>query len=210
MRGAVAAGHPLTAEAGARVLAEGGNAVDACIGAAFVAWVTESPLTGPGAGGFMLVHRARDANDFLLDFFVEVPGRGTGTPSPMEEATFHSAAETRPSDSWSARRPARFRDGRRSCGGAPSLRDDALGRAGRAQAARARAGVELTEQQALLHEVLDAVLRHDADGRRMYGTDERLCAGKGWSWRSGRYAGSPGGGRRSGLLRRRARGPHLG
>ena len=45
-------------------------------------------------------------------------------------------------------------------------------------AARARAGVELTEQQALLHEVLDAVLRHDADGRRMYGTDERLCAGE--------------------------------
>ena len=60
MRGAVAAGHPLTAEAGAAVLAEGGNAVDACIAAAFVSWVAESTLTGPGAGGFMLVHRARD------------------------------------------------------------------------------------------------------------------------------------------------------
>jgi len=35
MRGAVAAGHPLTAEAGARVLAAGGNAVDACVAAAF-------------------------------------------------------------------------------------------------------------------------------------------------------------------------------
>ena len=31
MKGAVAAGHPLTAQAGARILAEGGNAVDACI-----------------------------------------------------------------------------------------------------------------------------------------------------------------------------------
>jgi len=58
MRGAVAAGHPLTAEAGARVLREGGNAVDACIAAAAMSWVAESPLTGPGAGGFMLVHRA--------------------------------------------------------------------------------------------------------------------------------------------------------
>ena len=34
MRGAIAAGHPLTAEAGARVLREGGNAVDACVAAA--------------------------------------------------------------------------------------------------------------------------------------------------------------------------------
>ena len=76
MRGAIAAGHPLTAEAGARILAEGGNAVDACIAAAFVSWVTESPLTGPGAGGFMLVHRASDRTDPLLDFFVAVPGAG--------------------------------------------------------------------------------------------------------------------------------------
>ena len=50
MKGAIAAGHPLTAEAGARVLEEGGNAVDACVAAAFAAWVAESPLTGPGRG----------------------------------------------------------------------------------------------------------------------------------------------------------------
>ena len=76
MRGAVAAGHPLTAEAGARVLAAGGNAVDACIAAGFASWVAESPLTGPGAGGFMLVHRARDRSTRLLDFFVATPGLG--------------------------------------------------------------------------------------------------------------------------------------
>ena len=46
MRGAIAAGHSLTAEAGARVLAEGGNAVDACIAAAFA-----SSASGPRAGG---------------------------------------------------------------------------------------------------------------------------------------------------------------
>src|SRR5918999_749728 len=76
MKGAVAAGHPLTAQAGARILAEGGNAVDACIAAGFVSWVTESPLTGPGGGGFMLVHRSRDRSDRILDFFVTIPGRG--------------------------------------------------------------------------------------------------------------------------------------
>src|SRR5689334_16148622 len=76
MRGAIAAGHPLTAEAGAAVLAEGGDAVDACVAAGFASWVVESPLTGPGGGGFMLVHRARDRTTRLLDFFVAVPGLG--------------------------------------------------------------------------------------------------------------------------------------
>ena len=51
MRGAVAAGHRLTAAAGARVLEEGGNAVDACVAAAFASWVAESPLTGPVPAG---------------------------------------------------------------------------------------------------------------------------------------------------------------
>src|SRR5450432_2517113 len=76
MRGAVAAGHPLTARAGARVLEEGGNAVDACVAAAFAASVSESFLTGPGAGGFMLVYRARDRTARLADFFVAAPGLG--------------------------------------------------------------------------------------------------------------------------------------
>ena len=71
-RGAVAAGHPLTAEAGADVLREGGNAVDAAVAAVLTSFVTESPLTGLGAGGFMLVHAPDE--DVLLDFFVAVPG----------------------------------------------------------------------------------------------------------------------------------------
>src|SRR5919108_5190196 len=72
-RGAVAAGHPLTAEAGAAILREGGNAVDAAVAAVLTSFATESPLTGLGAGGFMLIH-APDEN-VLLDFFVAVPGR---------------------------------------------------------------------------------------------------------------------------------------
>src|SRR6266513_2909727 len=75
MRGALAAGNPLTAEAGADVLRAGGNAVDACIAATAVSWICESPLTGPGGGGFLLVHTAREARTRLLDFFVAVPER---------------------------------------------------------------------------------------------------------------------------------------
>src|SRR3954465_10860329 len=87
MKGAVAAGHPLTAQAGADILAEGGNAVDACLAAAFVSWVAESPLTGPGGGGFLLVHRARDGRSRLLDFFVAVPGEGLGSGAIREMET---------------------------------------------------------------------------------------------------------------------------
>src|SRR5215208_6310941 len=75
MRGVVAAGHPITAQAGADVLAEGGNAVDAAVAAVLMSFVAESPLTGPGAGGFMLVHTS-EGEDHLLDFFVAAPGHG--------------------------------------------------------------------------------------------------------------------------------------
>src|ERR671918_260055 len=77
MKGAIAAGHPLTAETGARVLEAGGNAVDACVAASFASWVCESPLTGPGGGGFMLVHHASDRKTRVIDCYVAVPsGRG--------------------------------------------------------------------------------------------------------------------------------------
>jgi gamma-glutamyltranspeptidase/glutathione hydrolase len=72
MRGVVAAGHPLTAEAGAAVLREGGNAVDAAVGAVLTSFAVESPLTGFGAGGHMLVHEGGETT--LIDFFVAAPG----------------------------------------------------------------------------------------------------------------------------------------
>jgi gamma-glutamyltranspeptidase/glutathione hydrolase len=101
MKGVVAAGHPLTAEAGAQVLREGGNAVDAAVAAVLASFAVESPLTGFGAGGFMTIHgtrprptpsdRASDRasrSDFregagaeegvgtvLIDFFVSAPGK---------------------------------------------------------------------------------------------------------------------------------------
>jgi gamma-glutamyltranspeptidase / glutathione hydrolase len=75
VRGVVAAGHRASAQAGARILAEGGNAVDAAIAASFAGAVCEGPLTGPGAGGFLLVAGPRTSPVFL-DFFVAVPGLG--------------------------------------------------------------------------------------------------------------------------------------
>src|SRR5205085_11401531 len=180
MRGAVAAGHPLTAEAGARVLREGGNAVDAAVAAALVSWVSESTLTGPGAGGFMLVHRARDCSTRVLDFFVAMPGLGLpgSALADMEEVDVD----------FSGGSTQLFRIGAASC----AVPGAALGleEAHRAYGTRpwadlfesaielARGGVELTRGQAYLHAILDLILRHTSESRAIYERGgERLVAG---------------------------------
>ncbi|MBD1873224.1 gamma-glutamyltransferase [Nodosilinea sp. FACHB-131] len=71
-RGAIAAGHALTAEAGAEMLRQGGNAFDAAIAAAFTACVVESSLTSLAGGGFLLAHTAAGDNR-LFDFFCQTP-----------------------------------------------------------------------------------------------------------------------------------------
>jgi gamma-glutamyltranspeptidase/glutathione hydrolase len=76
--GVIAAGHPRTAQAGAEALREGGNAVDAALGAMLTAYSCEPLLTSLGAGGYMLVVEPGRA-PALLDFFIEAPGRGAGT-----------------------------------------------------------------------------------------------------------------------------------
>jgi gamma-glutamyltranspeptidase/glutathione hydrolase len=73
MKGVVAAGHPLAAEAGAGILREGGNAVDAAVAAVLASFAVESPLTGFGAGGYMMVAIPGERPQ-LIDFFVAAPG----------------------------------------------------------------------------------------------------------------------------------------
>ena len=54
-RGMVAAGEPLAADAGARMLRTGGNAVDAAVATTFALSVTLPHSTGLGGGGFLLL-----------------------------------------------------------------------------------------------------------------------------------------------------------
>ncbi len=82
--GAVAAGHPLTAEAAVEVLAAGGNAFDAVVAAHWCACVAEPVLTSPGGGGFLLA-RPAGAPVRLYDFFTHTPRR----PRPPAELDFH-------------------------------------------------------------------------------------------------------------------------
>ena len=179
MRGAIAAGHPLTAEAGARILADGGNAVDACLGAAFVSWVAESTLTGPGGGGFLLVHRAKDGHSRLLDFFVSIPGAGLADPiSEMEAIDIDfddSSTQAFGIGVSSVATPgvvAGLERAHRAYGRVPwaTLFEPAI--------ATAREGVVITPQQGYLHAILDVILRHTDSGKAIYGPGgERLEAG---------------------------------
>jgi gamma-glutamyltranspeptidase/glutathione hydrolase len=73
-RGAIAAGHELTARAGAAALEAGGSAVDAVVAAGVMSWAAEPALTGPCGGGFITVRPAR-GRTAVLDAFTAKPGR---------------------------------------------------------------------------------------------------------------------------------------
>ncbi len=71
-RGCVAAGHPLTAEAGLRALEAGGNAFDAALAALCMACVAEPVLATLAGGGFCLT-RTAGGDARVFDFFAQTP-----------------------------------------------------------------------------------------------------------------------------------------
>ncbi|MCW3050714.1 MAG: gamma-glutamyltransferase [Solirubrobacterales bacterium] len=177
--GMVAAGHPITAEAGARVLREGGNAVDAAIAAVLVSWMAEPLLTGPGAGGYLLVAGAGE-EPTLLDFFVAAPGEGApqgrrGELLPID-VSFGDAVQV-------------FNVGAASCGayGVPAGLAEAsrrwgtvaLGELAEPAAALARAGIELNDRQAYVFEILEGILLSTPEAGALFAPQGRaLRAGE--------------------------------
>ena len=166
-KGVVAAGHPLTAEAGARVLREGGNAVDAAVGAMLTSFAAEQLLTGLGAGGYMLVAGGGE-EPALLDFFVQAPtNRRLASPeNGAEEGP--PLAELRAVDVSFGDAAQVFHIGPASCGvyGTPAGVYEAVKRWGSmplqelaAPAAQlARDGVELNAGQAYIAKILADLL----------------------------------------------------
>ncbi len=73
-KGAIACGHPLTAQAAADVLADGGNAFDAALAALAAACVVEPVLASLGGGGFLLARPASE-RPVVFDFFPQTPKR---------------------------------------------------------------------------------------------------------------------------------------
>jgi gamma-glutamyltranspeptidase/glutathione hydrolase len=170
-KGVVAAGHPLTAEAGAQVLREGGNAVDAAICAVLTSFVCESYLTGFGAGGFMLVHE--NGEDSLTDFFVAAGG------ADGAERT----AELVPVPVYFDGTPQIFNCGAASCGvpGNPAGLEHVHRRFGSVPLSRlaepgielGRNGVRVTEAQAYFHEILDPILTSTPEAASLYAPEGR-------------------------------------
>jgi gamma-glutamyltranspeptidase/glutathione hydrolase len=163
VKGVVAAGHPLTAEAGAAILREGGNAVDAAVAAALASFAVESPLTGLGAGGYMMVHSGGETT--LIDFFVAAPGLdGIERRAELAPVAVSFDAET----------VQTFYVGPASCGvpGTPAGLEHALGRFGSMPLSElvgsgvrlAREGAAVNPQQGYILEILAPI--HD----RMSGT----------------------------------------
>jgi gamma-glutamyltranspeptidase/glutathione hydrolase len=174
MRGVVAAGHPLTAEAGADVLRLGGNAVDAAVAAVLMSFVAEAPLTGPGAGGFMVVHTGAESH--LLDFFVAAPGLGLDGRKPVELVPIDVK--------FSEEAVQRFNIGPASCGayGTTLGLAETLRRFGTvsladltpAPARAAREGVEVVPVQAFLYTVLAPIVTSTPESSALYAPDGRL------------------------------------
>jgi gamma-glutamyltranspeptidase / glutathione hydrolase len=170
MRGAIAAGHPLTAEAGARVLREGGNAVDALLAAAFTAFVTEGPLTGPAGGGFVLVHEPGDTTT-VLDCFFGVPATRLGEMEELLVDFGGSGTQVFHVGEGSVAVPGLLTGleeihGRFATRAWSELVDPAI--------ALADEGYVRDEPRVFLHGVLAEILLRDDGGRRIYGDAERV------------------------------------
>jgi gamma-glutamyltranspeptidase/glutathione hydrolase len=170
MRGAIAAGHPLTAEVGAHLLREGGNAVDACIAAAFAAAVAEGPLTGPAGGGFLLLAEPGRAA-IALDCFFAQPTRPLGAMEAEVVDFADSGTQV-------------FHVGVGSVA-VPGLLQG-LEEAHRRYATRpwgelvapaielARKGVGVDPPRAFLHSILAGILLRTPEGRTVYGDPTRV------------------------------------
>jgi len=166
--GVVAAGHPLTAAAGAEILRAGGNAVDAALASMLASFVAEPLLTGLGAGGYMLVVPA-GGEPVLLDFFVAASGRGADlerrAPLIAADVSFGDAVQV-------------FHIGAASCGayGTPAGACAAAARFGTMPladlaapaAALARDGVEVNAEQAYVFEILAPIYSSTPESRELF------------------------------------------
>jgi gamma-glutamyltranspeptidase/glutathione hydrolase len=172
MKGVAAAGHPITAEAGAEVLRQGGNAVDAAVCAVLASFAVESPLTGFGAGGFMMVHRGEETA--LIDFFVAAPGAdGVRRGVELAPVPVHFDAET----------VQTFFVGPASCGvpGTAAGLERAVERFGSVPLSElvgpgielARAGAPVNAEQAYILDILWPIHERAPGTRELYAPDGR-------------------------------------
>ena len=74
MIGVVSAGSEVTAQAGAEMLAQGGNAIDAIVASALATSAGEPTLTSMAGGGIILLRDGGSGEPYLIDCFGNAPG----------------------------------------------------------------------------------------------------------------------------------------
>ena len=195
--GVVAAGHPLTARAGADVLRDGGNAVDAALGGD--ARVVRVRAAADRAGRRRL-HAGRRARRRagaagLLRRGARArrrPARRTASSMPID-VSFGDAIQV---FNIGAASVGTYGVPAGLCEAAAALRPRAAGRARRRPAARlARDGVELNPQQAYVVEILGGIVTATPECRALFAPEGRVL-------RAGR-ADPPAGARRRARAARR-------
>ena len=166
--GVVAAGHELTARAGADVLRAGGNAVDAALASLLTSFLAEPLLTGLGAGGYMLVADAAGER-VVLDFSVEASGRGADPNRRAAlvaiDVSFGDADQVfniGPASVGCYGMPAGIWEASRRYGSLPL--SDLTGPAAR----MAREGVPLNPEQAYVVEILGGIVTAEPECAAVY------------------------------------------
>ena len=76
-QGVVAVANPYGAEAGAAILEQGGNAIDAAVAIAYALNVVEPQSAGIGGGGFMMIHVAKTGQTITIDSREKAPAGAT-------------------------------------------------------------------------------------------------------------------------------------
>ncbi|MCB0034054.1 MAG: gamma-glutamyltransferase, partial [Anaerolineales bacterium] len=89
MQGVIAAGDQITAEVGAKILAQGGNAVDAAVGAAFASFMSEIGVVHLGGSGIAQIYDPHTATSKVYDFFSSMPGLGYSGDIDTNQLDFH-------------------------------------------------------------------------------------------------------------------------
>lgn len=87
MQGVIATGGRRTVEAGALMLKQGGNAVDAAVAAAFVSFIAEIGIVHWGGSGIAHIYDPLTQQSIIYDFFSNMPG--LGREAPPKKLDFH-------------------------------------------------------------------------------------------------------------------------
>ncbi|GGE28713.1 gamma-glutamyltransferase 1 Threonine peptidase. MEROPS family T03 [Gemmobacter megaterium] len=92
--GVVAAQHRTAAEVGAKVLADGGDAMDAAVATSFALGVVEPWMSGPMGGGMMTLWRAGESRAETIEFGMRSPAGLDLADYPLERD--HAAGDLFP------------------------------------------------------------------------------------------------------------------